>query len=81
MPWIYQKHFSYFTGPYSFYPEKIINEEPPNLSGRASKQIFHRKRKWGCRRRQTKISRVMKDIVHEHGEEFDKQMYAQRLNN
>ena len=35
---IYQKDFSYFTGPNSFYPEKIIKGEPPNIKRRPSKQ-------------------------------------------
>ena len=35
---IYQKDFSYFTGPSSFYPEKIIIGEPPNIKTRPSKQ-------------------------------------------
>lgn len=28
---IYQKDFLYFIGPNSFYPEKIIKGEPPNI--------------------------------------------------
>ena len=36
---IYQlKSFSYFTGQNSFYPEKIINSDPPNMEPRATKQ-------------------------------------------
>lgn len=35
---IYQKDFSYFTGPNSFYPEKIIKGEPPTITTRPSKQ-------------------------------------------
>jgi len=35
---IYQAYFSYFTGPKSFYPEKIIKGEPPNIKTRPKKQ-------------------------------------------
>ena len=35
---IYQGGFSYFTGPNSFYPEKIIKGEPPNIKKRPNKQ-------------------------------------------
>ncbi|XP_048578209.1 uncharacterized protein LOC125559931 [Nematostella vectensis] len=35
---IYQKHFTYFTGPNSFYPEKIISGDPPSLMQRPSKK-------------------------------------------
>ena len=35
---IYQGEFSYFTGPNSFYPEKIIKGEPPNIKKRPNKQ-------------------------------------------
>jgi hypothetical protein len=35
---IYQKRFSYFMGPNSFYPEKIIKSDPPNTASRATKQ-------------------------------------------
>ena len=35
---IYQGEFSYFTGPNSFYPEKIIKGEPPNIRKRPNKQ-------------------------------------------
>ena len=35
---IYQKDFLYFTKPNSFYPEKIIKGEPPNIKRRPSKQ-------------------------------------------
>ena len=35
---IYQKYFSYFTGPNSFYPKKIIKGEPPNNKTRPNKQ-------------------------------------------
>ena len=30
----YQKDFSYFTEPNSFYPEKIIKGDPPNIKTR-----------------------------------------------
>ncbi|KXJ14079.1 hypothetical protein AC249_AIPGENE20291 [Exaiptasia diaphana] len=33
------KHFSYFTGPNSHYPEKVICREPPNLELRKEKRI------------------------------------------
>ena len=35
---IHQKDFSYFTGPNSFYPEKIIKGELPNIKMRPNKQ-------------------------------------------
>ena len=35
---IYQKYFSYFTGPNSFHPEKIIKGEPPNIKTRPNQQ-------------------------------------------
>lgn len=35
---IHQKDFSYFAGPNSFYPEKIIKGEPPNIKKRQNKQ-------------------------------------------
>jgi len=35
---IYQAEFSYFTGPKSFYPVKIIKGEPPNIKTRPKKQ-------------------------------------------
>ena len=35
---IHQKDFSYFTGPNSFYPEKIIKGKPPNIKMRPNKQ-------------------------------------------
>ena len=35
---IYQKDFSHFTGPKSFYPEKIIKGELPKLKTRPNKQ-------------------------------------------
>ena len=35
---IYQGEFSYFTGPNSFSPEKIIKGEPPNINKRPNKQ-------------------------------------------
>jgi hypothetical protein len=35
--WIYQKRFLYFTEPNSFYPEKIIKSDSPNMASRASK--------------------------------------------
>ena len=34
---IYQKDFSHFTGPNSYYPEKIIKDEPPNIKTRPNK--------------------------------------------
>ena len=36
---IYQKHFSYFTCPNSFYPERIINSDPPDFGLRQTKQM------------------------------------------
>ena len=35
---IYQKYFSYFTGPNSFYPKKIIKGEPLKIKARPNKQ-------------------------------------------
>ena len=35
---IYQKYFSYCTGPNSFYPKKIIKGEAPNIKKRPNKQ-------------------------------------------
>ena len=35
---IYQGEFSYFRGPNSFYPEKILKGEPPNIKKRPNKQ-------------------------------------------
>ena len=35
---IYQKCFSYYTGPNSFYWKKIIKGEPPNMKTRPNKQ-------------------------------------------
>lgn len=35
---IYQKRFSYFTSPNSFYPEKIIKSDPPDFGFRQTKQ-------------------------------------------
>ena len=36
---IYQRHFSYFTCPNSFYPERIINSDPPDFGLRQTKQM------------------------------------------
>ena len=38
MFYIYQKDFSYFTGPNSFYPGKIIKGKSPNIKKRPNKQ-------------------------------------------
>ena len=35
---IFQKDFSYFTGPNALYPEKIIKGEPLNIKTRPNKQ-------------------------------------------
>ncbi|XP_044168345.1 uncharacterized protein LOC122952543 [Acropora millepora] len=63
---IYQGEFSYFTGPNSFYPEKIIKGEPPNIRKRPNKQSAipdGTGSKEVDRRRQA----VMREFVREHG--------------
>ena len=51
---IYQADFSYFTGPNSFYPEKIIKGEPPNIKTRPKKQPVMIEGTGSRRRRKTR---------------------------
>ena len=62
---INQGEFSYFTGPNSFHPEKIIKGEPPNIKKRPNKQsaITDGTGSKEDRRREA----VMREFVREYG--------------
>ena len=63
---IYQKDFSYFTGPNSFYPEKIIKGEPPNIQTRPNKQSAITEGT-GNKEEDAKRETVMREFAGEYG--------------
>ena len=63
---IYQKDISYFTGPNSFYPEKIIEGEPPNIKRRPSKQS-QISEGTGSKEEDKRREAVMREFVGEYG--------------
>ena len=63
---IYQKDFSYFTRPNSFYPEKIIKGEPPNIKRRPSKQS-RISEGTGSKEQDKRREAVMREFVGEYG--------------
>lgn len=63
---MYQKSFSYFTGPNSFYREKIINSEPPNMESRVTKQSVASKGS-GDKNEDKRREDVMREFVSEYG--------------
>ena len=64
---IYQlKSFSYFTGQNSFYPEKVINSDPPNMEPRATKQSVASKGS-GDKNENKLREGVMREFVSEYG--------------
>ena len=61
---IYQKIFFYFTGPNSYYPEKIINSEPPNIGARKTKQMATQSKETGSRAEGSRgLERVYKGVL------------------
>ena len=63
---IYQGEFSYFTGPNSFYPEKIIKGEPPNIKKRPNKQSAITDGT-GSKEEDRRREAVMREFVREYG--------------
>ena len=63
---IYQKDFSYFIGPNSFYPEKIIKGEPSNIKRRPSKQS-QISEGTGSKEQDKRREAVMREFVGEYG--------------
>ena len=65
---IYQKDFSYFTGPNSFYPEKIIKGEPSNIKTRPpSSQQTEGRNSSGSKEENTMRENVMREFAGEYG--------------
>ena len=62
---IYQKDFSYFTGPNSFYPEKIMKGEPPNIKRRPNKQSVITEGSGS--KEDTRRETVMREFAGEYG--------------
>ena len=63
---IYQKRFSYFTGPNSFHPEKIINSDSPNMDTLATKQSIASK--GSVNKDKDKLrENVMREFVSQYG--------------
>ena len=63
---IYQGELSYFTGPNSFYPEKIIKGEPPNSKKRPNKQSAIPDGT-GSKEEDRRREVVMREFVREYG--------------
>ncbi|XP_048584560.1 uncharacterized protein LOC125567864 [Nematostella vectensis] len=63
---IYQKHFTYFTGPNSFYPEKIISGDPPSLMQRPSKKT-QTKEGTGDETEDRRRAETMREFTREYG--------------
>ena len=63
---IYQKDFSYFTGPNSYYPEKIIKGEPPNIKTRPNK-LSAITEGTGSKEEDTRRETVMREFAKEYG--------------
>jgi len=63
---IYQKHFSYFTGPNSYYPEKIIKGDPPNITSRGNKQTGTSEGT-GNKEEDKRQEDMMREFVREYG--------------
>ena len=63
---IYQGEFSYSTGPNSFYPEKIIKGEPPNIKKRPNKQSAITDGT-GSKEEDRRREAVMREFVREYG--------------
>ena len=63
---IYQKGFSYFTGPNLFCSEKIIKGEPPNIKRRPSKQS-QISEGTGSKEEDKGREAVIREFVGEHG--------------
>ena len=66
MPRIYQGNFSYFTGPNSYYPEKIIKRDPPNITSRPNKQSCTSEG-MGDKEEDIRLENTMRDFVREYG--------------
>ncbi|EDO46508.1 predicted protein [Nematostella vectensis] len=62
---IYQKGFSYFTGPNSFYPEKIITSDPPTMASRATKKVLRRSNEE--REEDKRQEMAMREFASEYG--------------
>ncbi|XP_032226091.2 uncharacterized protein LOC116609369 [Nematostella vectensis] len=62
----YQKHFTYFTGPNSFYPEKIISGDPPSLMQRPSKKT-QTKEGTGDETEDRRLAETMREFTREYG--------------
>ncbi|CAH3181803.1 unnamed protein product, partial [Porites lobata] len=63
---IYQKNFSYFTGPNSYYPEKIIKGERPNIKTRPNK-LSAITEGTGSKEEDTRRETVMREFAKEYG--------------
>ena len=63
---IYQKDFSYFTGPNLFCSEKIIKGEPPNIKRRPSKQS-QISEGTGSKEEDRRREAVIREFVGEYG--------------
>lgn len=63
---IYQKHFSFFTGPNSYYLEKIIKSDPPNIKSRTNKQAGICEGT-GNKKENKRREDTMRDFVREYG--------------
>ena len=74
---IYQADFSYFTGPNSFYPEKIIKGEPPNIKTRPKKQPVMIEGT-GSKQEDTRREAVMLEFAGEYGRGVRKEMSPQK---
>ena len=63
---IYQADFSYLTGPNSFYPEKIVKGEPPNIKTRPKKHPVMIEGT-GSKDEDARRKAVMREFVGEYG--------------
>ena len=63
---IYQKEFSYFTGHNSFYPEKIIKGETPDIKTRPNKQSAITEGT-GSKEKDIRRETVMREFAGEYG--------------
>ena len=63
---IYQRDFSYFTEPNSYYPEKIIKGEPPNIKTQPNRQSANTEGT-GRKEEDTGQENVMREFAGEYG--------------
>ena len=74
---IYHWDLSYFAGPNSFYPEKIIKGEPLNIRSEQISSQLSAKGPAGCKEDKRRES-VMQEFVRDYRKAYDRKMSAQR---